>query len=185
MTSRLLVDESVARDVAAAYLDTADRPDSQTAAAFAQLVAETDEIFRSVAGALHVCFTTCAAPYRDADELIASVRILGTLEVTTVAVDRERSHPLMGNDLGGSYDRFRAVHDALGHARLQLGFDRDGEYTAWRWQERFHTPLARRALATELHGQHSVRWTTGEVAAPKAILLEQPLVRRARRRDDR
>jgi hypothetical protein len=87
----------------------------------------------------------------------------------------------MGNAVGGSYDRFRAVHDVLGHARLQLGFDRDAEFSAWRAQELFHSPLARRALATELHGQHSVRWTTGEFAAPKATLLDESLVRHSRR----
>jgi hypothetical protein len=85
----------------------------------------------------------------------------------------------MSNDLGGDYDRFRAVHDALGHARTRRGFDRDGEFVAWRTQERFHSPLARRALATELHGQHSVRWTTGDAARPKVFLLEAALVRRA------
>lgn len=42
-----------------------------------------------------------------------------------------------------------------------------------RAQERFHSPLARRALATELHGQQSVRWITGEMAAPKAFRREE------------
>ena len=60
---------------------------------------------------------------------------------------------VMGNDPGGAYDRFRGVHDVLGHARLRQGFDRDGEFAVWRSQERFHSPLARWALATELHGQ--------------------------------
>lgn len=96
------------------------------------------------------------------------------------APDRpDRHHPVMGNEIGGAYDRFRAVHDVIGHARLRLGFDRDGEFAVWRSQERFHSPLARRALATELHGQHSLRWTTGEVAQPKAILLDRRLLRRS------
>jgi hypothetical protein len=129
---------------------------------------------------LRVFFTTCETPYSDAPELIPAVRELRTLEVTTVAVDRNRRHPLMGNELGGSYDCFRAVHDAVGHARLRLGFDRDGEFLVWRAQERLHSQLARRALATELHGQHSVRWTTGEIAEPKAMLLDESLLRRTR-----
>jgi hypothetical protein len=103
------------------------------------------------------------------------------LEVTTVASDADRRHPLLGNEPGGAYDRFRAVHDILGHARLRLGFDRDGEFAVWLTQERLHGPLARRALATELHGQHSVRWTTGQPAEPKAVLLEPELLRRTRR----
>ena len=85
----------------------------------------------------------------------------------------------MGNDHGGANDRFRGVHDVLGHARLTLGLDRDGEFAVWCSQERSHRPLARRALATELHGQHSALWTTGHLAEPKAILLDPRLLRRS------
>jgi len=179
------VDQTVAREVAAAYLDAPHRRDPLTESAFAQLVIETDQLFRRITrpsrpDALRVFFTTCESPYRDAHELITSVKLFRTLEITTVAVDPDRRHPLMSNDRGGDYDRFRAVHDALGHGRLRLGFDRDGEFAVWLSQERFHSRLARRALGTELHGQHSVRWTTGEIAEPKAMLLEESLLRRAR-----
>jgi hypothetical protein len=81
---------------------------------------------------------------------------------------------------GGAYDRFRAVHDVLGHARLSVGFDRHGEYATWRSQEHWHSPLARRALATELHGEHSVRWTTGDLAEHKAALLDERMLSSAR-----
>ena len=180
------VDQEVAREVAAAYLDAKDQRDPLTVAAFAQLATETDRLFTWITqaerpGAVAVRFTACEAPYRDAHELIESVNELHILEVTTVAADPDRRHPALGNDLGGSYDRFRAVHDALGHARLRRGFYRDDEFAVWLAQERFHTPLARRALATELHGQHSVRWTTGSIAEPKATLLEPALLRRSRR----
>jgi hypothetical protein len=159
-------------------------------AAFARLVDESDDLFRWITqpdrpGTLRVFFTNCATPYRDARELMASVAELGTLEVTTVAADPDRRHPLMSNAAGGRYDRFRAVHDALGHAAMEVGFDRDGEFTAWRAQERLHSRLARRALGSELHGQHSVRWTTGEIAQPKAILLSPALLRRARHEEIR
>jgi hypothetical protein len=85
----------------------------------------------------------------------------------------------MGNDRGGAYDRFRGIHDVLGDARVRQGFDRAGEFAAWRFQEQFHSPLARWALATELHGQHSVLCTTGELAEPKAILLDPRLLQRS------
>jgi hypothetical protein len=185
----LTVDHAVAHEVAAAYLDGTDRHDEVTVAAFDALVTEADQLFRWITdpsrpNAVQVCFTRLENPYRDADELISSVTKFRLLEISTVAAEASRRHSLMGNERGGSYDRFRAVHDALGHAALRRGFDRDGEYAAWRVQERFHSPLARRALASELHGQHSVRWTTGEVAEPKAILLDDALLQRARRRDD-
>ena len=72
------------------------------------------------------------------------------------------------------------MHDVLGHGLLQVGFDRHGEFAAWRFQERFYSKLARQALATELHGEHSVRWTTGELPEHKAVLLDERLVRRSR-----
>ena len=129
---------------------------------------------------MRVVFTRCPTPYDDAPELIRSVTDGRMLEVTTVDGDPDRRHPLMDSAVGGAYDRFRAVHDVVGHARLGLGFDRDGEFAVWLSQEQFHSPLARRALATELHGQHSVRWTTGEVAEPKAVLLDPRLLSRTR-----
>jgi hypothetical protein len=128
---------------------------------------------------VHVAFTTCPAPYADAHERISSVNQDRLLEVTTMADKPDRHHPVMGNDPGGTYDPFRGGHDVLGHARLRQGFDRDGEFAAWRSQERFHSPLARWALATEPHGQHSVQWTTGQLAEPKAILLDRRLLRRS------
>jgi hypothetical protein len=177
------VDPAVAREVAAAYLDAPSRRDPLAPAAYARLVTESDRLFRRItsparANQVRVVFTRCPTPYDDAQELIRSVTHDRMLEVATVATDPDRRHPLMDSAAGGAYDRFRAVHDVLGHGRLGLGFDRNGEFAVWLSQEQFHSPLARRALATELHGQHSVRWTTGEVAEPKAVLLDPGLVSR-------
>jgi hypothetical protein len=175
------VEEAAAREVAAAYAAARTRLDPLTRAAYARLATESDRLFGLIASAdrpdpVRVRYTTCAEPYRDARELIASVTGGRLLEVTTVAADPHRRHPLMDSTRGGAYDRFRAVHDILGHAGLGLGFDRHGEFATWLHQERFHSPLARRALATELHGQHSVYWTTGHMAEPKAVLLDPDLV---------
>jgi hypothetical protein len=179
------VDQAAAHEVAAAYLDAPGRRDPLTAAAYSRLVTESDRFFRRITSpgrpdAVRVDFTTCPTPYGDAHEVIRSVADDRVLEVSTVAADPDRRHPLMGSEVGGAYDRFRTVHDILGHARLGLGFDRHGEFAVWLSQERFHGPLARRALATELHGQHSVYWTTGEMAEPKAVLLDPGLLRRSR-----
>ncbi len=86
----------------------------------------------------------------------------------------------MGCEVGGAYDRFRAVHDILGHGHLNVGFGREGEYAAWRYQERLHSPLARLALATELHAEHSVRWTTGGLPEHKAAVLDGAVIERSR-----
>jgi hypothetical protein len=180
------VDRAAAREVAAAYAGARTRLDPLSRAAYAHLVTESDRLFGLITSPdqpdpVRVHFTTCPLPYRDAPELIASVSGDRLLEVTTVAADPYRRHPVMDSTPGGEYDRFRAVHDILGHAGLGLGFDRHGEFAVWLYQERFHSPAARRALATELHGQHSVYWTTGHMAEPKAVLLDPELVRRSHR----
>jgi hypothetical protein len=179
------VDPAASRAVAAAYLGARSRRDPLTRAAYAHLVAESDRLLRRITSRhqpdpVRVRFTTCPDPYRDAEELIASVTGDRLLELTTVAVDPYRRHPLMDSTMGGAYDRFRAVHDILGHAGLGLGFDRNGEFATWLHQEQFHSPAACRALATELHAQNSVLWTTGTMAEPKAVLLDPELLRRSR-----
>jgi hypothetical protein len=50
-------------------------------------------------------------PYASDCEMIAAVRTEGLLEVTTAATERDRCHPLMGCEVGGAYDKFRAVQD--------------------------------------------------------------------------
>lgn len=172
------LDPLAAREVAEAH-DIAPRTGGPRCdAAYARLVDETDRLFRRLT--VDIVFTMLEHPYGSADELIRSVRYDRVLEVTSVAWERDRPHPVMGCKVGGAYDRFRAVHDVLGHAYLGVGFDRDGEYATWQFQEQFHSPLARRALATELHAEHCVRWTTGELPEHKAVLLDERVVKASR-----
>ena len=177
------LDPAAAAEVAAAHQEAPAVGGALARAAYAQLISETDQIFMRLTQAprsVRIFFTTCAMPYRDADELITSITRDRVVEITTATQARDRLHPLMGCEIGGEYDRFRAVHDILGHGLLNVGFDRDGEYAAWRSQERHHTALARRALATELHAEHSVCWTTGAMAEHKAALLDQRLIEKSR-----
>lgn len=178
----VLVDGAAAGRVADAYVASPSRRDRLVEAAYGRLAAESDRLFRLMTapdrpGSVRVRFTTCREPYADAGELIDAVRTDRLLEVVTVAAAPDRRHPLVDSTPGGAYDRFRAVHDVLGHARLRLGFDRHDEFAAWRAQRTLHSPLARWALATELHGQHSVLWTSGRLAEPKAILLDPRVLR--------
>jgi hypothetical protein len=130
---------------------------------------------------VRVVFTRCATPYESDQEMIAAVRSSRRLEVATCGIERDRLHPLLGCEFGGAYDRFRAVHDIVGHVMPGHGFDPDGELRAWLSQERLYVGLARLALGTELHGEFSVRWITGEVADHKATLLDRRVLARARR----
>ncbi len=122
--------------------------------------------------------TRCPEPYTTGEELAARVRADRVLELCPLRYDRDHAHPFLAPT---TYDRFRAVHDLVSHARLGYGFDRDGEFSAWIAEDRMYTGLARWALATELHAEHSVLWTTGRRAEHKATLLPLALVRASRR----
>jgi hypothetical protein len=102
------------------------------------------------------------------------------LELCPAHYDRDRRHPLLDTATGGTYDRFRAVHDIVSHAWFGYGFDRDGEFAAWLMEDAMYTGLARWAVATELHAEHSVRWTTNDLAEHKATLLPPWIVRASR-----
>jgi len=176
------VHPELARAVASAFAAAPSTPtDPKVAAAYAELTDQADLWFTRLTGAwmrkpVRVVFSRCHEPYADATELSTSVRLHRVLEIFAARHDRDRRHPLLDTSIGGAYDRFRAVHDIVSHGVLQYSFDRDGEFSAWRAEDRLYTGLARQALATELHGEHSVRWTSGELADHKAVLLETRLL---------
>ena len=111
---------------------------------------------------IHVVFTDSREPYTCAHDLSESVRLERILELCPTQRDRDRRHPRLDTSIGGAYDQFRAVHDIISHGWLRHTFDRNGEFSAWLAEDRLYTGLARWALATELHGEHSVMWTTGD-----------------------
>lgn len=67
-------------------------------------------------------------------------------------------HPFM---TGPEYFRFRAVHDAFGHAGVGGGFDRHGEYEAWMHHSSMYTGEGQKAMSTEYHGVNSWLWDKG------------------------
>jgi hypothetical protein len=145
--------------------------------AYRRLEEQTDRQFAALTDTcgryrFRVAATRVITPYATAGELIASVRATRTLEIPAP----DRAHPLLGGEPGSAHWRLRAVHDLIGHAATGFGFDRDGEYSAWLAQRRFYTGLARWAAATELHGEVSALWATGEFAEHKAVLLDRRLL---------
>jgi hypothetical protein len=116
-------------------------------------------------------FTRCSRPYASDAELIAAASAGGTLEVTSAATEEGRLHPILDCEFGGAFDRFRAVHDLIGHAWCRYGFALEAEYATWRVQDLLHTGLARCALATELYGVNAARSISGESPELKALLL--------------
>ena len=170
-TSRIDVDQ--AHLVAAAFL-AAPRTstDPLVVAAYTALADQASHWFARLTGwPIQVRYTRCPEPYTSGQELAERVRADHVLEVCPTRYDGDRRHPMFDTSVGGAYDKFRAVHDLVSHACLGYGFDRDGEYSAWLAEDRMYEGLARWALATELHAEHSVRWTTGDLADHKATLL--------------
>ena len=169
------------QEIAECFISARTKADSLVAVAYQQLEKQTDRQFAALTDPqgpyrITVVGTGQPTPYRDADELIASVFATRTLEVTTSPADR--AHPLLSGEVGGAYYRFRAVHDLIGHVATGYGFDRDGEYSAWLVQRALYTGLARWAAATELHGEISALWVTGQFAEHKAVLLDRNLLKR-------
>jgi hypothetical protein len=182
------VDPDLAGEVAASFQAArSHHTDTTVRAAYDQLERQSDAIFARLADldhplqrSLRIEFTRSESPYDSDEELVGAVRTQGVLEITTSARERDRRHPLLSCDVGGTYDRFRAVHDMVGHVGPCLGFDRDGEFAAWLIQEQLYDGLARWALATELHAEHSVVWTTGTLCDHKATLIDRELLNRVR-----
>jgi hypothetical protein len=180
------VPPAVITEVGESYLHAPSAPsDPLVVAAYEQLQTETDRLFDDLAGtddprAVRVVFTRNRQPYRSDDELIAAVRASRVLEVTTAAVDSTPIHPLLGCEFGGAFDRFRALHDLVGHAGTGLGFAIQDEIAAWRVQDRRHDRgLARRALATEILAVNCAISILGHPPDQKAVLLEPALLARA------
>ena len=164
--------QAAAERFAAARTKTAD---PRVVHAYQQLEAQTDRQYAALTQPqgryrFTVVATSAATPYASAQELIAAVLATRTLEVTA---SPGRPHPLLGHAAGSAYFRFRAVHDLVGHVATGFVFDRDGEYSAWLAQRRYYTGPARWAAATELHGEVSALWATGQFAEHKAVLLDR------------
>jgi hypothetical protein len=179
---RYKVDATMAHRVAEAFANAPRASsDPRVDVAYAALAEQARRLSRRLIGGgcrrpVRVVATNTPEPYRDALELADSVRTRRVLELCPVRRDRDRRHPLFDRSANGAFDQFRAVHDIISHGLLGFGFDRDGEFSAWLVEHHLYTGPARWALATELHGQHSVLWTSGERADHKAVLLDPRLL---------
>ena len=171
------VDPGETQAIAECFISARTRVSPLVALAYRELETQTGQQFARLTDPcgpyrITVVGTRVNVPYWSAAELIDSVLTSRTLEVTRP----DRAHPLLGGGVGGAYYRLRAVHDLIGHVATGYGFDRDGEYSAWLVQRGFYTGLARWAAATELHGEVSALWATGQFAEHKAALLDRHLL---------
>ena len=165
------------------YLDTPSaHRTAEVIEAYRQLQLETDRLYALLTGdtchcATRVVFTRCTKPYGSDVELIHAVRTNRILEMTSAATRGGPLHPLLDCAFGGAFDRFRAVHDLIGHALKGYGFDLEDECAAWSTQDHLHSGLARCALATELYGVNAARSIVGEAPDLRALLLTPSVLR--------
>ncbi|WP_432828544.1 hypothetical protein [Dactylosporangium sp. CA-092794] len=170
---RVRLDPVLGTAIADAYMAAPGR-DERAFAAYAALSAETVRqyhflIGRVEFGGLGVTVQVVDTdPYPDAEALVEDVSTR-RLRVFASAASHN-PHPYLSD---GENDMFRAVHDAFGHAASGRGFDPHGEEAAWLKQRTMYSPLARRALATELRGQSCALVFRGGGRFPeqKAVLL--------------
>lgn len=83
-------------------------------------------------------------------------------------------------------EKFRAVHDLLGHAIYGNQFGPKGEETAWAIHSQMYSPLARLAMTAETRGQNSmVNYSPLNAALKSEIARYDDLANEARRRGDK
>ena len=112
-----------------------------------------------------------ADPYKTAVDMFQAIE-LNRFQVSNLFCE----HPLW---TPAENIAFRIVHDRYGHYGLsgdnKSGFSWHGELAAYESQSRFHSPIAQRALFTEIVGQTACFSLTGEFPDQKAILLPREL----------
>lgn len=144
-------DSDVARDLARWYMarenGAAVGPDLDTVARWEHLADIVGHQYRELAAILTIDVVD-DDPYADADAMRADVA-RGHLAVMRTAPG---SHPLWSDAVN---DKFRAVHDALGHAAHGVGFDRYGEDLAYRAHAATMPRAVWAALACETRAQNA------------------------------
>jgi len=83
-------------------------------------------------------------------------------------------------------EKFRAVHDLLGHAIYGNEFGPKGEEMAWAVHQQMYSPLARMAMTAETRGQNSVvNYSPLNAKLKKTIAEYEGMSNEARRRGDK
>lgn len=154
-------------EVAQAFERTPDMADDVTVQyAFRQLTRQTDYWWKILTDVCRITVksTDALEPYETAAEQAHDCE--GGRLVISFALAND--HPLLTDE---DYWRFRAVHDAFGHAGIGRGFDRHGEYQAWL----IHTLMFRGhgcwAMSSEYRGVNSSLVYGENAGTGKAVLL--------------
>ncbi|GAA2616998.1 hypothetical protein GCM10010399_54930 [Dactylosporangium fulvum] len=173
---RVRLDPVLGGAIASAYM-TAPSRDEGAFAAYAAFCAQTVRQYHFLVGRVEFGGLGVAVrivdddPYPDAEAMVEEVRRRRLRVFASAATGNP--HPYLSD---GENDMFRAVHDAFGHAASGRGFDPHGEEAAWLKHSAMYSPLARRALTTEVRGQTCAQlfhYGGGRFPEQKAVLLSR------------
>lgn len=151
------IDRDFQMEVGAAYDDLPERQETALPS-FNALLEELDGQYRTLTEELGITVEAVAEdPYPDVEAMVADLR------------DNKRMRVLDPGETpqAAAFDRedvikFRAVHDAFGHAGTGRGFDRHGEEAAFQAHANMFSLLARPALASLTRGQNASLIRSGE-----------------------
>ncbi len=153
--------------------------------AYRQLAVETDQQFR----ALPIQFSYHRGglgDYSSSKEMIEDVRRNKHLYVFQGGDPHQFLNKVDPETGLNENEKFRAVHDALGHAIYGNEFGPKGEEIAWAVHQQMYSPLARLAMTAETRGQNSVVNYTPLNAELKASLAKlDELLYEAKRRGNK
>jgi hypothetical protein len=110
-------------------------------------------------------------PYPDNASMIKDIHENRRLKVFRTASTGGAEHAEMPEEIN---DKFRAVHDAFGHATIGSSFSRHGEERAWHSHQQMYSPEARPAMTTETRMNNSVLNFTQHGGFPKGTPFAAP-----------
>lgn len=186
---QLQADSQMQARVAQRYETQAVVPDHRVKRAYAALAAETHEQYNylttpRIEGGLGVTVEFHDTdPYKDHNEMTADVQKNRRLKVLKSSTTGGAPHAFLDEDTN---DKFRAVHDAWGHAAIGRSFSRHGEEAAFHSHAQMYSPQALPALVTETRAQNSALnygSNPGTFAEQKPIVLPQWAAKSRLRRD--
>jgi hypothetical protein len=183
--SKVAADPATGKQIADLY-DKAPNYDPAAQPAYDALKAETAQQYDYLTKTLGITVEVADHdPYKNVSELVRDLQenhhqyTLSTAATGGKLVIPETGKPIFTNE---ENDKFRAVHDAFGHAATGRAFDRNGEAAAWASHMQMFSPLAGRAVSTETHARNSVliygrpdQKTGPAFAAQKVFLLPERL----------
>lgn len=165
-----------ARRIGTAY-DALPADDPKAHAAFSAMRDQVDDQYHHLTHRMGVKVEPVDYdPYPDHKAMAAD---LAKKRLRVLSTKTTGAHPIFTDE---ENDRFRAVHDAFGHAATGRAFDGHGEEAAWLAHSRMFHGIARQAMTSETRGQNGSLLVNRKFSPQKIALLPAALHEREARR---